>query len=53
MRVDPKLKGTVQAFLEWVKDPEGLAGYISYYLQQNDPQVISKLSKIYNELKNI
>jgi hypothetical protein len=52
-RIDPELRGTIQAFLEWVKDPEGLAGYISYYLQQNNHQVISKLSKIYNELIKI
>jgi hypothetical protein len=51
--VDPQLKGEIQSFLDWVKDSEGLAGYINYYLQQNNAQIISELSKIYNELRQI
>ncbi len=51
--VDPQLKGDIQAFLDWIKDSEGLAGYINYYLQQNNAQIISELSKIYNELRVI
>ncbi|MFX1328682.1 MAG: hypothetical protein ACFE91_11195 [Promethearchaeota archaeon] len=51
--VDPNLKGELQSFLDWIKDSEGLAGYISYYLQQNNAQIISELSKIYNELRKI
>jgi hypothetical protein len=51
--LDPQLKGEIQSFLDWVKDSEGLAGYINYYLQQNNAQVISELSKIYNELRQI
>ena len=51
--VDPQLKGEIQAFLDWIKDSEGLAGYINYYLQQNNTQIISELSKIYNELRQI
>ncbi|UCC21033.1 MAG: hypothetical protein JSV62_07070 [Promethearchaeota archaeon] len=51
--VDPQLKGEIQSFLDWIKDSEGLAGYINYYLQQNNAQVISELSKIYNELRQI
>ncbi|MFX1308473.1 MAG: hypothetical protein ACFFB6_10840 [Promethearchaeota archaeon] len=51
--VDPQLKGEIQSFLEWIKDSEGLAGYINYYLQQNNAQIISELSKIYNELRQI
>ena len=51
--VDPQLQGEMKAFLEWVKQEEGLAGYISYYLQQNDTQIITELSKIYNELRQI
>ena len=51
--VDPQLKGDIQAFLDWVKDSEGLAGYINYYLQQNNAQIISELSKIYDELRVI
>jgi len=51
--VDPQLKGEIQSFLDWIKDTEGLAGYINYYLQQNNTQIISELSKIYNELRQI
>ena len=47
------LKGEIQSFLDWIKDSEGLTGYINYYLQQNNTQVISKLSKIYKELRQI
>jgi hypothetical protein len=51
--IDPQLQGEIKAFLEWVKQEEGLAGYISYYLQQNNTQIITELSKIYNELRQI
>lgn len=51
--VDPQLKGEIQSFLDWIKDSEGLTGYINYYLQQNNAQIISELSKIYNELRQI
>ncbi|MBD3256298.1 MAG: hypothetical protein GF383_14465 [Candidatus Lokiarchaeota archaeon] len=51
--VDPQLKGEIQGFLDWIKDSEGLAGYINYYLQQNNSQIISELSKIYGELRQI
>lgn len=51
--VDSQLQGEIKAFLDWIKDGEGLAGYISYYLQQNNAQIISELSKIYSELRQI
>ncbi|MFX1455392.1 MAG: hypothetical protein ACFFDB_08450 [Promethearchaeota archaeon] len=51
--IDPQLQGEIKAFLDWVKAGDGLAGYISYYLQQNNAQIISELSKIYNELRQI
>jgi hypothetical protein len=51
--IDPQLKGEVQSFLEWIKDSEGLSGYINYYLQQNNTSIISELSKIYAELRQI
>ncbi|MHA1671547.1 MAG: hypothetical protein ACTSV5_13380 [Promethearchaeota archaeon] len=51
--IDPQLKGEIQSFLEWIKDGEGLFGYINYYMQQNDAQIISELSKIYTELRQI
>jgi hypothetical protein len=51
--IDPQLQSEIKTFLDWVKDGEGLAGYISYYLQQNNTQIISELSKIYNELRQI
>ena len=51
--IDPQLQGEIKTFLDWIKDGEGLAGYVSYYLQQNNAQIISDLSKIYNELRQI
>lgn len=51
--IDSQLQGEIRAFLDWIKAEEGLAGYINYYLQQNDAQIISELSKIYNELRQI
>ncbi|MFX1574641.1 MAG: hypothetical protein ACFFB0_18035 [Promethearchaeota archaeon] len=51
--IDPQLKDEIQSFLDWIRDSEGLAGYINYYLQQNNTQIISELSKIYNELRQI
>lgn len=51
--IDPQLKGDIEAFLEWIKDADGLSGYINYYLQQNNAQIISELSKIYSELRQI
>ncbi|MHA2290242.1 MAG: hypothetical protein ACXABG_15760 [Promethearchaeota archaeon] len=51
--IDPQLKSEVQSFLDWIKDGEGLSGYINYYLQQNNAPIISELSKIYAELRQI
>ncbi len=51
--LDPQLKTDIQAFLEWIKDKEGLAGYVNYYIQQSNAQIISELSKIYTELRQI
>lgn len=51
--IDPQLKGEIQSFLDWIKDNEGLSGYINYYLQQNNTQIISQLSKIYADLRQI
>ncbi|TFG17034.1 MAG: hypothetical protein EU531_04590 [Promethearchaeota archaeon] len=51
--IDPQLKGEIQSFLDWIKDNEGLSGYINYYLQQNNTQIIAQLSKIYSELRQI
>ena len=51
--VDPQLKSEIQSFMEWIKDNDGLAGYINYYLQQNNAQIIGELSKIYTELRQI
>ena len=51
--VDPALKAEIEAFLSWIKDPQGLPGYISYYLQNNDTHTISQLAQIYNEFRRI
>lgn len=51
--IDPQLKGEIQSFLDWIKDNEGLSGYINYYLQQNNEYIITELAKIYAELRQI
>ncbi len=51
--VDPQLKSEIQSFLDWIKDSEGLSGYINYYIQQNNAQIVSEISKIYKELRQI
>jgi hypothetical protein len=53
VNIDPQLQGEIKAFLDWIKASDGLAGYVSYYLQQNNTQIISELSKIYGELRQI
>jgi len=51
--VDPQLKAEIESFLQWVKDDEGLAGYIRYYLQQDNAQIISQLSQVYSDLRQL
>jgi len=51
--IDPYLKADVEGFLEWIKNPQGLASYLLHTLQENDPNRISKLAEIYNELYRI
>ena len=51
--VDPQLRGEIQAFLDWIKDKEGLTGYIKYYLDQNNGQIISAMAQVYTELRQI
>ena len=51
--VDPALKAEIEAFLTWIKDSQGLPGYVSYYLQNNDTYTISQLAQIYNEFRRI
>jgi hypothetical protein len=51
--IDPVLKQEVETFLAWIKNPEGLKGYLTYYLQTNDQYYLSKLAEIYNDLYRI
>lgn len=53
VQIDPQLRMDVERFLEWIKDPYGFQNFIDYYLQMNDTQIITKLSKIYLELIEI
>ncbi|MFX1305722.1 MAG: hypothetical protein ACFFBF_04280 [Promethearchaeota archaeon] len=48
--IDPYIKAEVEGFLQWINNPQGLAGYITQVLQQNDQFRISELAKIYYEL---
>ncbi|MFX1259032.1 MAG: hypothetical protein ACFFAN_14330 [Promethearchaeota archaeon] len=51
--IDPYLKSEIEGFLQWIKNPQGLQGYISYHIKQNDQYIISKLAEIYEELYRI
>ncbi len=51
--VAPELKREIQNFLNWLKNPYGLRSYIKYNLQKNNTRIISKLAKIYEELREI
>jgi len=52
-QIDPYLKLEIENFLQWINDPNGLASYISYYLDQNDKQKIQALAIIYKSLHRI
>ena len=51
--IDPYLKAEIEGFLQWINNPQGLAGYIYNILQQNDQYRISKLAELYNELYHL
>ncbi len=51
--MDSQIEWEVQSFLKWIKDNEGLAGYVKYYLQKNDQHVVSELSRVYNNIRSI
>lgn len=51
--VRSELHEEIQGFLDWIKNPEGFAAYIQYYLDQDDAVVISKISKAYNDFRNV
>ena len=51
--IDHYLKAEIDGFIQWIKNPQGLGGYISQALQQNNVQQISKLAEIYNEFYQI
>ena len=51
--IDSILKEEIEGFLEWIRNPQGLFGYISYCLRQNDYSKISQLAEIYKELYRI
>ena len=51
--VDNSLKQEIDGFLSWIRDSNGLSGYIQYYLDQNDPVVLTKIAKAYNDFRRI
>ncbi|MFX1327539.1 MAG: hypothetical protein ACFE91_05270 [Promethearchaeota archaeon] len=48
--IDPYIKAEIEGFLQWINNPQGLAGYITNTLQQNDHYSISRLAELYYEL---
>jgi hypothetical protein len=51
--VDNSLKQEIDGFISWIRDANGLSGYIQYYLDQNDPVVLAKIAKAYNDFRRI
>jgi len=51
--IDPALKQEIDNFMTWIKNPEGLAAYIDYYINLNDQEKISQLAQIYNKFRQI
>jgi hypothetical protein len=51
--IDPALLQEIEGFIQWIKDPNGLSGYIDYYLQQNNTEVLIKLAKAYNDFRRV
>ncbi|MHA1294219.1 MAG: hypothetical protein ACTSQJ_16320 [Promethearchaeota archaeon] len=53
IQVDPQLKSEIEAIIKWIKDPNGLPGYINYYLEEDNKKIIEELAKYYYEFRNI
>ena len=51
--IDPYLKAEIEGLLQWINNLQGLAGYITSILQQNDQSRITKLAELYNELYHL
>lgn len=51
--IEPGLKQEIDNFLIWIKNPEGLAAYIDYYVNLNDQGKIAQLAQIYNKFRQI
>lgn len=51
--IDNSLKQEIDGFISWIRDSNGLTGYIQYYLDQNDPVVLTKIAKAYNDFRRI
>ncbi|MHA1521486.1 MAG: hypothetical protein ACTSRK_14985 [Promethearchaeota archaeon] len=50
---DSALVEEVNGFLTWIRDPNGLSGYIQYYLDQDDEAVLARLAKVYDDFRNV
>ena len=51
--IDPELEKEIKSYLEWAKDDNGLPGYLTYYISQNDEKILSELAKFYYEFREI
>lgn len=51
--VQSDLQEEINGFLEWIKNPEGFSAYVQYYLDQNDPEVLAKIAKAYNDFRAV
>jgi len=51
--VNPALKQEINDFIQWIQDSNGLSAHIRYYLDVNDPTMIAKIAKAYNEFRQV
>jgi len=51
--MDNSLKQEIDGFISWIRDANGLSGYIQYYLDENDPVALNKIAKAYNDFRRI
>ncbi|MHA1733672.1 MAG: hypothetical protein ACTSU5_17120, partial [Promethearchaeota archaeon] len=51
--LDPNLRADIEGFIQWIKQPDGFASYVEYYLNQGNTDIINRLAKVYNDFRQI
>ncbi|GAB4327613.1 MAG: hypothetical protein Kow0069_34570 [Promethearchaeota archaeon] len=51
--VDPQLRVEIEGFIQWIKQADGLAYYLEWYINQNNEEFIRRFAEIYNKFRQI